>query len=313
MPATAPYTPDLAAAGLTFIERGWLSANNILLQGGGPSALVDSGYCTHADQTVALVRHALKGRALDLLLNTHLHSDHCGGNAALQREFPSMSVLIPPGHAHAVANWDPVELTFEPTGQQCPRFIHQGLLQPGSTLQLGPLYWEIHAAKGHDPHSIVLFQPEHRLLISADALWENGFGVVFPELEGISAFDEVAATLDTIEALRPITVIPGHGRIFQDVDGALGRARTRLDQFTQNPDKHRRHAVKVLLKYKLLEWQSVSKAELLGWTRRTPYINRFMPDQGRETASAQAWLDELLSELARSGALQVQDELIVNV
>jgi hypothetical protein len=33
------------------------------------------------------------------------------------------------------------------------------------------------------------------VLISADALWENGFGVVFPELEGDDAFAIVAATL----------------------------------------------------------------------------------------------------------------------
>ncbi len=65
------------------LERGWLSANNIVLMGPDGTALVDSGYHTHAAQTVALVGHALAGRPLDRLVNTHLHSDHCGGNAAL--------------------------------------------------------------------------------------------------------------------------------------------------------------------------------------------------------------------------------------
>jgi glyoxylase-like metal-dependent hydrolase (beta-lactamase superfamily II) len=45
---------------------------------------------------------------------------------------------------------------------------------------------------GHDPHSVILFEPVSRVLISADALWERGFGVIFPELEGVEAFDEVA-------------------------------------------------------------------------------------------------------------------------
>ena len=39
---------------------------------------------------------------------------------------------------------------------------------------------------------MVLYEPELELLISADALWENGFGIVFPELEGGSGFDAVA-------------------------------------------------------------------------------------------------------------------------
>lgn len=303
----------LVDAGLVFIERGWLSANNILIQGEGPCALVDSGYCTHASQTVSLVQHALQDSPLDLLLNTHLHSDHCGGNAALQATYPKMKVFIPPGHAAAVERWDPVELTFDPTGQQCPRFVHKGILVPGTDIKLGSFSWQIHAAKGHDPHSIVLFEPQHKILISADALWENGFGVVFPELEGISAFEEVSGTLDAIEVLNPAIVIPGHGPIFTDVEKALSRARSRLNQFVKSPEKHQRHAIKVLIKYKLLEWQSVSIQELLNWSCRTDYITRFMPGQGKEINQASNWLNQLLSELQNSGALRMDSTRIVNL
>ena len=50
---------------MRIFERGWLSANNILFIGRDETALVDSGYATHAPQTLALVRHALGERALD--------------------------------------------------------------------------------------------------------------------------------------------------------------------------------------------------------------------------------------------------------
>src|SRR5512133_2479484 len=225
--------------GITVLERGWLSSNNILLLGAGPAALVDTGYATHADQTLALVRHALDDRPLDLLLNTHLHSDHCGGNAVLQRAFPALRTLIPPGQAQAVALWDTVALTYATTGQQCERFRFDALLVPGTAVRLGDTDWQVHAAPGHDPHSVILFEPRDRVLISADALWENGFGVVFPELEGTSAFDEVGATLDLIEGLHPRWVIPGHGRVFGREPGtlnaALARARSRLDSFVRDP------------------------------------------------------------------------------
>ncbi|MEN3294746.1 MAG: hypothetical protein V7642_3999, partial [Burkholderiales bacterium] len=68
-------------------ERGWLSSNNILFTGRDETALIDSGYVTHAPQTLALASHGLQGRRLDRLVNTHLHSDHCGGNATLQRAY----------------------------------------------------------------------------------------------------------------------------------------------------------------------------------------------------------------------------------
>lgn len=301
----------LADAGVTLLERGWLSANNVLIRGGnGPTALVDSGYGSHSSQTMSLVLQALEGRPLDLLLNTHLHSDHCGGNATLQAHFPDMHTLIPPGSAAAVAAWDEVALTYEPTGQQCPRFRYNGLLEPGTTLVMGRCSWEVHAAKGHDPHSIVLFEPETRLLLSADALWKNGFGVVFPELEGLSAFDEVSDTLDLIEALNPVTVIPGHGAAFQDIEPALHRARSRLQQFRESPEKHLRHALKVLIKFRLLEWQRIDRIQLMRWAKATPYLRRSMPlGSAPETT---AWMEQLLNELEHSAALTLDGPYVIN-
>jgi len=313
---TSEALAELETVGITVFERGWLSSNNILIQGkNGPTALVDSGYASHAEQTLHLVRSALGGHCLDLLLNTHLHSDHCGGNALLQSSFPALRTWIPPGLASAVSEWDPVALTYEPTGQTCPPFLFDGLLSPDSEIQLGSLNWQVHAADGHDPHSVILFQPQHRILISADALWENGFGVVFPELEGVDAFEEVANTLDVIERLAPLTIIPGHGALFRDLPGALAKARSRLSSFVQNPAKHKRHALKVLLKFKLLEWQKVPLSTLQQWCQQTPYVARLAAEGISSTLSAglvSQLLEPLLMELERSGALRIEGGFVVN-
>src|SRR6218665_357246 len=211
-PPRAFLTPEIPV-----LERGWLSPNNILSMGPQATALVDTGYCSHAEQTLSLVQASLGERPLDRILNTHLHSDHCGGNAALQRAWPALRTAIPPGQALHVRHWDPQALSYTPTGQECPPFRFDTLLTPDSCVLLGNRPWQIHAAPGHDPHSVVLFEPQQRILLSADALWENGFGVVFPELAGGgAAFAEVAATLDLIESLAPRVVIPGHGPAFAD-------------------------------------------------------------------------------------------------
>ena len=303
--------PAALPAGVTVLERGWLSSNNILIQGEAGAALIDSGYHTHAPQTLALVRAELQGKPLDLLINTHLHSDHCGGNAALQAAYPPLRTLIPPGQAAWVRDWDPYALSYTPTGQHCPRFGFDAVLQPGTELRLGDALWQIHTAPGHDTHSVILFEPHSRCLISADALWQRGFGVVFPELDGAEAFDEVAATLDVIEALQPLTVVPGHGTPFTDVAQALSVARQRLDNFVASPHKHINYAAKVMLKFKLLEAQRITRAELLAWAQGTPYLTHLFAQQFGDLPFARG-LDVLVSELVRSGAATTQSADIFN-
>ena len=302
----------LLPPGVTVFERGWLSANNVLLQGQGSTTLVDSGYVKHQAQTLALVQQALQDRPLDLLVNTHLHSDHCGGNRALQDHYPQLHTWIPPGLAQAVQDWSEDGLSYKPTGQNCPAFRFNGLLQPGSTHRFGDIDWQVHAAPGHDPHSVILFAPAHRLLISADALWQNGFGVVFPELEGVDAFDEVAQTLDLIEQLNPATVIPGHGAVFTEVAPALALARSKLEGFAQNPERHARYGAKVLLKFKLLEWGQISQAEFSHWAARVPYLHSLHQRFGHGLGMDD-WLDMMLAELARSGAVQVEDGMLLDI
>ena len=306
-----PMPSSLLPQDILVFERGWLSSNKILLLGQDNTALVDSGYVTHAPQTLALVGSALGARPLDQLVNTHLHSDHCGGNAALQSHYPALRTAIPPGLAESVRHWDVDALTYAPTGQTCPQFGFDALLLPGTEVQLGERLWQVHAAPGHDTHSVVLFEPTARVLLSADALWERGFGVVFPELEGEQAFDAVARTLDVIEALKPAVVIPGHGAVFADPAAALAYARSRLDSFMADPAKHLRHGVKVLLKFKLLELQTVDNDALIHWARTTPYFARIY-QQHFSSMEFSSWVDGLLNDLVRANAASRVGDMVHN-
>jgi glyoxylase-like metal-dependent hydrolase (beta-lactamase superfamily II) len=297
--------------GMHVFERGWLSSNCILFDGGQTSCLIDSGYCTHSPQTLDLIASRLSARPLDFLINTHLHSDHCGGNAALQTHYPGLKTLIPPGQSDLVKAWDAVGLFYTPTGQSCPPFTFDQTLPVGSTLRLGNAQWEIHAAGGHDPHAVIFFEPVSRTLISADALWQSGFGVVFPELEGVEAFNEVATTLDLIERLKPRIVIPGHGSVFQYTPEVLTTARQKLDGFVKDPVKLARHGAKVLLKFKLLEKQKLPFSEFSEWAAHTPclvlYQRKFFG--GTDFAS---WVDRLCSELVKAGVAKREGNDILN-
>lgn len=308
---SAKATPGLWP-GMFFLERGWLSANNVVFWDNAHSAsVVDTGYGSHATQTVALVHASIDRRWLARILNTHLHSDHCGGNAALQAQWPEVQTWIAPGQAAHVHAWNPEALSYTPTGQSCPRFRAEHLLQPGTEIKLGGRAWQIHAAPGHDPHSIILFEPERRLLISADALWENGFGVVFPEIEGVRAFEEVAATLDVIEALQPALVLPGHGPAFTEVAAALSTARGRLEGFVTDPARHALYAAKVLLKFKLLEWQQQPLPAVTQWLSQTAYLSDLHTRYFQHQSPAQ-WQQTIIDSLVRSGAAHTHAGVLHN-
>ena len=292
------------------LERNWLSSNNVLLIGPDDTALIDSGYVSHAPQTLALVRHLLRDRPLDRLLNTHLHSDHCGGNAALQAAY-GCHTAIPTLEADKVARWDEAALSFRATGQQCPRFGFDGVLAPGDVLVLGGLRWQVLAAPGHDPHALLIFCADEGVLVSGDALWQDGFGVIFPELAGEPGFDEVGATLDLIGSLAPRVVIPGHGPVFGDVDAALARARARLDYLAADPARNARNAVKVLLKFLLLERGQIALAGLPGLLASIPLVERVRPAMLDLDADEVAhWA---AAELVRAGAARIEGQMLLDL
>ena len=299
--------------GLTVLERGWLSSNNILIHaahGEAGAVLVDASHVNHAAQTVALVRHALQGGRLDRVVNTHLHSDHCGGNATLQREF-GVPVIVPPGSADAVRAWDGARLTYDASGQRCERFEVSGTMSPGERFTAGGRSWEVIAAPGHDPDSVMLFDATNGVLISADALWEHGFGVVFPEIVGEPGFADVGAVLDAIERLPVRVVIPGHGAPFTEVAAALARARSRLAGFQADPARHARHAAKVLIKYHLMEVQQQTLDELLHWAAATSMLVALWARHGaHESETPAAWGERFVHELVGAGVLAIRDGVV---
>jgi glyoxylase-like metal-dependent hydrolase (beta-lactamase superfamily II) len=267
--STAPPSHLTWPRGMGVLERGWLSSNNVVFTEGEATAVVDTGYFTHIDATLALVDEALGGRPLARIVNTHLHSDHAGGNAALQRRYPGVRTTIPPGLQAAVNTWDDEALSYRPTGQRCEPFSFDDTLAVGGTVRLGSLDWRVLPADGHDAHMLMLWCECEGVLISADALWQNGFGVIFPALDvpppgDAACFEAQRRTLGLIAQLQPRVVIPGHGAPFagEAVGLALHSAQSRIDWLAEDPRRHARVALKGLVAFTLLDRQRMPLSEV---------------------------------------------------
>ena len=326
LPSMTPSMPQ----SLQVIERGWVSSNSVVFADGDDTAVVDTGYGRHAQQTVALVNHALAGRALKRIVNTHTHSDHIGGNAALRRAHPAVRIHILVGEAHVIHHWDEAALHLTAMGQQCERFAFDctfgvcdgasdgisgsrgvARAEPSAAdtspdmLRLGGLDWQAIGSPGHDASSQMLYCAGHGILISADALWENGFGVIFAEVDGApdaqgKAFAAQRATLDTIATLDVRCVIPGHGAPFTNARAALERAYSRLDFFIAHPERHARNALKVTLAFLLMIEGRVALDGLPAHLAALPLAARINVDYYQLDAAALTTF--VVTELERSGA-----------
>ena len=284
------------------LERGWLSSNNIVMTGPEDTVLVDSGYLAHAPQTLALVEQALGGRELERLVNTHCHSDHMGGNAALQRRY-GCHTSVPAGEAPLIERWDEDALLLSYADQRAERFRVDATIAAGDRLRMGGIDWVAIAAPGHDTHALMFHAPRERILISGDALWEDGFGVLFPQLHGrAGTFAETRGTLDSIAAVDVRTVIPGHGEPFDEVGAALERAYSRLRAFEEDPARLARHAVRVLLTFALLEKQRLPLASLPAYVENTGVLR----DINRRffALTPQDFAEWLVHELERARAVK---------
>lgn len=281
------------------IERGWLSSNNILLFDGAQATLVDSGYHTRSEQTVALVREGLEGRRLVQLINTHSHSDHIGGNAAVQRAF-GCAISVPAGMADAVARWDEAALLLSVAAQSAERFTVDSVLPVGQLVSMGGEGWQAMAAPGHDMDALVFYHAERRVLISGDALWRDGFGILFADVLGTG--DGLGAARRTLEAIARLpvdVVIPGHGAPFVEVDDALQRAFGRLRAFEEDGSRMARNAIRACFTFSLMDAGVFLRDDLAEHLHTTPLYreanSRFL---GLTPDALANWL---VADLVRAG------------
>jgi glyoxylase-like metal-dependent hydrolase (beta-lactamase superfamily II) len=285
--------------------RDWLSSNNVLLKGRDGNVLIDSGYGRHVPMTLALLEtaHGLGGAPLTKLVNTHCHSDHMGGNAAIQARY-RCPVALPRAEAPLIDAWDEKTLLLGYCDQRAERFRYDEIVAPGETHVWGDLEWQALSAPGHDMGALVFYNPEHRILISGDALWQNGYGFVMPKEVDPQAMPATRATLDMLARLDIRTVIPGHGEPFEDVASALERAFKRTEAFEADTLRTARHALKVVLMFALLDKQRLEAAELSAYVDRIEIYREFNQRFFRLPAAALAAM--LLGDLERAGAIRVE-------
>jgi len=186
-----------------------------LVVGGATAVLFDTGL--GIGDMRALVDHLT---SLDVLVvNSHTHYDHVGGNHAFDRIAAFDSPFArrnADGHsaaelAFAVADgWiaRPTPAGFDPKTYHGEPFTITRYLTDGATIDLGGRILEVVAVPGHSPDSIALIDRDARLILTGDAFY---LAPLYAHLEGSSMPDYVttahrlAGMADAVDVL-----LPGH-------------------------------------------------------------------------------------------------------
>lgn len=275
----------------------------------GDNVLVDSGYCSHRERTLELLasKDGLDRQPLERLVNTHCHSDHMGGNAAVANRY-GCRITIPAGEVKHVEPWTPQSVWMQQLDQRADPFHFDDTIAAGESFEGGGFEWEAYAAPGHDMDALMFFEPVNRVLISGDALWEDGMGFVWP-MEGRNDFIEAARdTLATIERLAPTLVIPGHGEPFADARASIASVRSRLDAFERDPAKNARHGTKVMFVFALLDKESMAIADVPAYLASVPFYHDI--SQRFLGLAPEALAEWLLADLVRAGAVAISDGVV---
>ena len=225
-------TLDAVPGWVRWQTRPFPDANLLLLPGPHP-ALIDTGFVASATQTRDWAEAQAGGR-IELVVNTHWHSDHVGGNAALQAS--GAGIAASALDAEAVRRRDPGCCVAEYLDQPVAPYTVDRALDDGETLTLGQTQWQVVRTPGHTPGYLCLWQPDERLLVVGDALSDYDVGWVATALDGPEATATAVASLERLDALRPRVILPAHGPLPADPAAAITAAHRRASRLVDDPD-----------------------------------------------------------------------------
>ncbi len=293
---------------VSFFQRPYPSANAVLLHGSRP-VLVDTGF--GADVPVLLrwlEAQSVAPPALSLVVNTHFHCDHSGGNHALQARH-GVFIAAQAEEAALVNNRDPDACRAEWLRQPVEPYQVNRRLHDGDMVSAGRWAWRVVATPGHTAGHISLHSGEHGILVLGDALHDADLGWLNPYREGRDSLDRTAESIERLARLPAGIGYSGHGPAITDLPAAFDRARRRLRGWRKEPERIAWHACKRIFSHNLMLTDGLGESAIPGALLDAPWF-RAHATLAFGTAP-DAFVPLLVSEMLRSGAARWRDGRLV--
>lgn len=166
--------------------------------------LVDAGTGMHFGDMKKEIGAACNAKNIKLLVNTHCHFDHTGGDKKF-RDWLKLSIAVHSADKKAVETGQTLSELF---GQQARMLTVDRTLRVGSIIKTANFNFEVVPTPGHTPGSVCLYDAEKRILISGDTLFDSAVGRT--DLPGGDK-EQLLASLKRLSELPIEFLFPGHG------------------------------------------------------------------------------------------------------
>ena len=253
---------------LFFIERGFLNGNHFVYRSDAP-VLIDTGYISGFEETEkSITQLGVNLSDIALIISTHTHCDHIGGNNRIQQQSGCDIALHRVGK-YFIDSRDDWSTWWRYYNQEAEFFRCTRSLDDGEIIALGSHEFQVIYTPGHASDGIVLHNQRDKILISSDTLWQTDMAVMTLRIEGSRALFDMQASLQKIENLEVQTVYPGHGRPFSDMAHAVARSRQRIDHFLRHPEAIGDDLLKKIIVYTLMMKKTMPADALFGYLMDT--------------------------------------------
>jgi hydroxyacylglutathione hydrolase len=259
---------------LYFIERGYLNANHFVYLSERP-VLIDTGYTSDFDVTERLINGTgVKLEQTRLIISTHTHCDHIGGNRIIQ-DRSGCDIALHKFGKYFMDTKDGWATWWRYFSQEADFFDCTKAFDDEDMISIGPHEFQVLHTPGHASDGIVLYNREAKLLISGDALWEDDLPAITMRVEGSTCLFDLLDSLERLESLDVKIVYPGHGRPFTDFKKAISRSRRKAKDFLNHRENTGAALLKKLTIYTILMHRLVDEEnffdDLMGtyWFRET--------------------------------------------
>jgi len=184
-------------------EQGMLDCNTYVITG-RPGIIIDPGNGDYIQGRVeGLRKDGIAPADIGIIVNTHLHIDHCGANEAF-KELSGAKIALHPVQKdnYKLVVIDGARLF----GMEPVEFTEDYILE-GNTLANDGTELEMIVSPGHSPDCVCFYKRQDKVLVCGDVLFEMNTGRV--DLPGGNA-EDLKKSIESLSQLDIEYLLPGH-------------------------------------------------------------------------------------------------------
>lgn len=298
----------MGKSSIIFFERKFPSANMILVKDHLP-ILIDTGFGSEAKDTELLIKEAgVSPEELHLIVNTHYHSDHVGGNFHLQKNY-GVPIATHKWEADLINFGDPEACSAEWLDQPVEPYRVDKKLSDKDEIDTGSKTLQVLHTPGHTSGHISLYVPEEEILICGDLFHKNDIGWLNIFREGVTSIQRSIESLDRLSMLQIQQAYSGHGPQIENPQAAIDGARQRFEKWLNMPDKVSWHACKRIFSFTLIIKNGLAKEEIDNYLLKCGWFQDFARHAFK--VQPEEFIQILLDEMIRSGAASWHNDYLV--